>query len=1001
MSWRLAAGLVQLRGEVDARWPTRDKRSDGSIGDAAHRRSKSDHNPNDRGVVRAIDVDVDGIRADWFAEHLRRLGASGDRRLLNGGYVILNRRIASEIGGWGWRAYNGTNPHTSHVHVSVSRDPAGYDMSGGWGLTTATGDARPAAGVAALPRHPRGARVLRVTEPRMRGTDVQDVQRWVGVNADGFYGPQTAAAVARWQSRVGLDPSGVVGPATWASMRARPIGQPPVSVHEAPPPAPRVPSVSPSVFDLRFDVVWFDAKRPMSEDVFARLCAGQSAPGRGHYIAMPTTMRRKQVEDAGNAVAHYDNASLSGATQGAAGQGAWLTPGHLDRVVERILEHRAREGFTTPWIFLNEISASVWGRTPGYRRWVVALAERLAAAGLRPVVFAPFKFPTRPVEEWRQLGRAGFIGIEGYLDSARVASVAPEQRAAFCRSEYAKMLRAYEAQGVPASRLFLTEHFAQTRRGQPGGPRGRWGIQAEHWASVIRARSEGAAALPFGGHVTYAWMYNQMGEQDLSRFADEYVRSVARTGLGVTVAAPLGLGTVPRRRVPAAVRTAAMRDDATLVRIMTEFGIVEPQKTLTIAREVGLGLAIACAMLEMESSGGKNVFGRDRGERPNPVRSPAGRLLEVTKERYDQYVAFLAQGFSPNGVGPCQLTYPPLQRRADARGGAWRTEANLYVGFEYLRDLVRRNGLRLGAAMYNGGPNAMRKPAAVAYGQELARRVVAWRERLGFPPVDTSVHRETGNGRFVAETRTFEVTSTRMRGADVERWQLALKRYLDSWQFDYPLAIDGYYGPITRDATATVLYGLGIDEVAMERGVAPELRAKVRDKKLTPAELVRQAARRAWRAEMRKKRAHAKNVAPPLLRIITSSHGWKPGHDGVDLICEPDVPIFAICEAKVIDVRSSGWWGKGAPPDPSKGDGIIQLQCLVDSGPFRRGLHFGYGHAEKAIVRVGQHVKPGQQIGRAGFANAWHVHFMVNRGDTRRGVGDHDPMPYVHFATKT
>lgn len=139
-------------------------------------------------------------------------------------------------------------------------------------------------------------------------------------------------------------------------------------------------------------------------------------------------------------------------------------------------------------------------------------------------------------------------------------------------------------------------------------------------------------------------------------------------------------------------------------------------------------------------------------------------------------------------------------------------------------------------------------------------------------------------------------------------------------------------------------------------------------------------------------------VASPLNKILSSANGYSGGHDGVDLISEADAAIFAICDAKVIDVRSGGWWGKNPTGDISRGDGIIQIECLVNSGPFKKGMHFGYGHAEGAVVRVGQVVKAGERLGRAGFANAWHVHFMVNGGGTPKGTGDRDPMPYVNYA---
>jgi murein DD-endopeptidase MepM/ murein hydrolase activator NlpD len=144
---------------------------------------------------------------------------------------------------------------------------------------------------------------------------------------------------------------------------------------------------------------------------------------------------------------------------------------------------------------------------------------------------------------------------------------------------------------------------------------------------------------------------------------------------------------------------------------------------------------------------------------------------------------------------------------------------------------------------------------------------------------------------------------------------------------------------------------------------------------------------------------------PVETNLATDKNGWSGpgGHDGIDLICGVDAPIYAICDAKVIDVRAGGWWGKGAPADPElrgRGDGIIQLECLVNVGPFRKGMHFGYGHAEGARVKVGDTVRAGQVIGRAGLANAYHVHFMVNGGGTTRGTGDRDPRPFVVYATQ-
>ena len=59
MSWKPAAAALTLRKQVDRRWPKRDRGADGIIGDKAHQARPSDHNPNSRGFVDAIDIDAD------------------------------------------------------------------------------------------------------------------------------------------------------------------------------------------------------------------------------------------------------------------------------------------------------------------------------------------------------------------------------------------------------------------------------------------------------------------------------------------------------------------------------------------------------------------------------------------------------------------------------------------------------------------------------------------------------------------------------------------------------------------------------------------------------------------------------------------------------------------------------------------------------------------------------------------------------------------------------
>lgn len=112
MSHYLAPSLVLLRQELNTRWPRRSTISDGWIGDTSHSARVSDHNPDyaNGGVVRAIDVTTNGISVNLLLKH-----TTNDVRV---SYVIYNRRIWTRETGY-WRAYTGSNPHTSHVHISI------------------------------------------------------------------------------------------------------------------------------------------------------------------------------------------------------------------------------------------------------------------------------------------------------------------------------------------------------------------------------------------------------------------------------------------------------------------------------------------------------------------------------------------------------------------------------------------------------------------------------------------------------------------------------------------------------------------------------------------------------------------------------------------------------------------------------------------------------------------------------------------------------------------
>jgi len=122
--WLCEAGKT-LMWQINRTYATRDKTSDGWIGDIAHQARKSDHNPDAKceNVVRAVDIDADLEKGNknksWeLADELRRAAKKGEKRI---SYIIHQGKIASPRLLWKWRNYSGGNPHHHHIHISFTK----------------------------------------------------------------------------------------------------------------------------------------------------------------------------------------------------------------------------------------------------------------------------------------------------------------------------------------------------------------------------------------------------------------------------------------------------------------------------------------------------------------------------------------------------------------------------------------------------------------------------------------------------------------------------------------------------------------------------------------------------------------------------------------------------------------------------------------------------------------------------------------------------------------
>lgn len=219
MSWYLAPNLETIAASIHAQLGSVTIYS---IGDAKHSASVSDHNPDGKGCVHAIDVMFPvGAKASMVVR-----AALGRPDLK---YVIHNRTIWESKNGWQARHYSGSNPHTDHVHISSIYDAKWENYRLGLLLNGVIG---PATVSADVPRWPFPGE----TKLGSKGTAVGAVQLrfhdrgWaVGQgshkygNVDGKFGPKTRAMVLAFQREKGLQVDGKVGPKTWLALCNTPL----------------------------------------------------------------------------------------------------------------------------------------------------------------------------------------------------------------------------------------------------------------------------------------------------------------------------------------------------------------------------------------------------------------------------------------------------------------------------------------------------------------------------------------------------------------------------------------------------------------------------------------------------------------------------------------------------------------------------------------------------------------------------------------------------------
>ena len=212
MSYYRAPSLKNLYDEINKAYPSRSRASDGWIGDARHSARKSDHNPNSRCSVNAMDITAKGIDVNKVIQALIKHPSTN--------YVIHNRQIWSRVRGFTPVRYTGSNPHVSHIHISILQTKSAETDDKKWLSSGTTPAVVPSKPVTQFPAYKAPVMKYSKTpkfDPRLKVWQTQMLKRgWRGLGkADGYFGKKTLAVAKAFQKEKKLVVDGKIGKVTW------------------------------------------------------------------------------------------------------------------------------------------------------------------------------------------------------------------------------------------------------------------------------------------------------------------------------------------------------------------------------------------------------------------------------------------------------------------------------------------------------------------------------------------------------------------------------------------------------------------------------------------------------------------------------------------------------------------------------------------------------------------------------------------------------------------
>ena len=231
---KLCAAGITLRDQVNKKWASREKASDGWIGDAAHAARDgwgtngkgSYHNPDPKGVVHAIDLDEGFLGkgkgqkvAKEFAEQLAaycRAGKDGGRIA----HIVYEGQVASATAN-NWNFRGSGYGHFHHIHISFTNkadsDGSKFDLP----IFKAEPDKKPVPPkpVNRVPAYPGRTKL----QYGAKNNEVNILQKQlikmgfsIPNGPTGYYGDQTVAAVKKFYASTNNNKDGkMLSPIGW------------------------------------------------------------------------------------------------------------------------------------------------------------------------------------------------------------------------------------------------------------------------------------------------------------------------------------------------------------------------------------------------------------------------------------------------------------------------------------------------------------------------------------------------------------------------------------------------------------------------------------------------------------------------------------------------------------------------------------------------------------------------------------------------------------------